>query len=409
MKRLATTLALLVLAQFTFLSGRAAEVQDPPALPEFRAAWVATVANIDWPSRKDLSVSQQQAELVALLDRAADLNLNAIVFQVRPAADAMYASKLEPWSPFLTGEMGQAPDPHYDPLEFAVAEAHARGLQLHAWFNPYRVRHPSAPGEPSDNHISRTRPELVRSYGKYLWLDPGEPAAAEHSLAVIADVVRRYQVDGVHIDDYFYPYPIKDDQGRHVSFPDDDSYARAKTSLSRDDWRRQNVDRFIERMYRDVKAIRPRVLVGVSPFGIWRPGHPEGIAGFDQYASLYADARKWLREGWVDYFAPQLYWKIDSAGQSFPKLLAWWAEQNVHDRHIWPGLYTSRVASPGNGNWPAEEIVNQIETARRIDGANGHIHFSMKALMDNRGGLAKRLQRETYENPAPVPASPWLE
>ena len=222
MQQLANTLAPIIVAHFIVLPGRAAEVQPLRAAPEFRAAWVATVANIDWPSRRDLSVSQQQAELTALFDRAAELNLNAIVFQVRPAADAMYASELEPWSPYLTGEMGQGPNPHYDPLEFAVAQARARGLQLHAWFNPYRVRHPTAPGVPAGNHISRTRPELVRSYGKYLWLDPGEPAAADHSLG--RDRRRGPKVPGrrrAHRRLFLSRTQSGTKQGRHVPFPDD--------------------------------------------------------------------------------------------------------------------------------------------------------------------------------------------
>lgn len=375
---------------------------------EFRAAWVATVANIDWPSRPGLSADQQKQELLAILDRAAELKLNALVFQVRPAADALYRSSLEPWSPYLTGAMGQAPEPDYDPLEMAVAEAHARGIQLHAWFNPYRAGHPSGNHEPSADHISKTHPELVREYGKYLWLDPGEPEAVKHSLAVMLDVVERYDIDGVHMDDYFYPYPIRDDAGQIVPFPDAESYERSGTTLERDDWRRQNVDRFVRRLYRRVKAKKPHVLVGISPFGIWRPGHPEGIVGFDQYASLYADARKWLRRGWVDYFAPQLYWTIDSPGQSYPKLLAWWSEQNVQDRHLWPGLFTSRVASKANGNWPVEEIKNQIELTREAPGATGHIHFSMKAIMKNQGGVADMLEK-LYDKPAKAPASPWLE
>jgi uncharacterized lipoprotein YddW (UPF0748 family) len=368
---------------------------------------VASVANIDWPSKPGLSTQQQQAELLAIMDKAVELHLNALVLQVRPAADALYASQLEPWSEYLTGAMGQAPEPFYDPLEFAVAEAHRRNLQLHAWFNPYRVRHPAGRGDVSPDHPSRSMPDVVRTYGKYQWFDPGEPAAVEHSLAVILDVVRRYDVDGVHIDDYFYPYPIKDDAGKRVEFPDNDSYARAVAAgeqLPRDDWRRQNVDRFIERMYRDVKATKPHVLVGVSPFGIWRPGHPEGIKGFDQYAELYADARKWLREGWVDYFSPQLYWKIESEGQSFPKLLAWWQEQNVHNRQLWPGLYTSQVGNRELNDWPADEVVAQIRLARQQPGATGHIHFSMKALLQNRGGIADALRQDLYAEPTATPS-----
>ncbi|MEM0962527.1 MAG: family 10 glycosylhydrolase [Bacteroidota bacterium] len=382
----------------------------PGPMREFRAAWIATVANIDWPSRAGLAPAEQRAELVALLDRAVDLNLNAIVLQVRPMADALYFSPHEPWSAFLTGDEGMAPNPWYDPLEFAVEEAHARGLELHAWFNPYRADHPASIGRRDLTHIARQRPSLVRTYGGYRWLDPGEPEAVDHSMRVIMDVVRRYDVDGVHLDDYFYPYPTES-RGRRVAFPDRDSYARAVSAgetLGRDDWRRQNVDRFIERMYREVKALKPHVKVGISPFGIWRPGYPETVTGFDQYAELYADARQWWREGWLDYLAPQLYWSIESRGQSFPALLDWWGSENVQDRHLWPGLYTSRLL-PEVGGYGDTEIPDQVEVVRADPEATGTIHFSMKALLDRFTDVGPRLAEGPYDAPALVPASPWLD
>jgi uncharacterized lipoprotein YddW (UPF0748 family) len=390
--------------------GRA--VEAPPApVREFRGVWVASVANIDWPSAPGLATAQQQAELVALLDRAAQLHLNAIVLQVRPACDALYASRLEPWSEFLTGEMGKAPSPYYDPLAFAVREAHRRGLELHAWFNPYRARHPAGKSAVSADHLSQRRPELVRPYGKLLWLDPGEPAVQDHSVAVISDVVARYDIDGVHLDDYFYPYKERDAAGRVLPFPDDPSWKRfldGGGSLSRDDWRRQNVDRFISRLYRAIKARKPWVKLGISPFGIWRPGYPGQIKGFDPYTELYADSRKWLQEGWLDYFTPQLYWRIDPPEQSYPVLLRWWEEQNPRGRHLWPGLYTSRVDPSGSTPWRSEEIVNQVAVTRAQPGAGGTVHFSMKAIMRNWGGVADALQ-QLYAQPALVPATPWLD
>jgi len=300
-------------------------VVPPAPLREFRAAWIATVGNIDWPSRKTLSTQEQKAELLAILDRAAQLKLNALIFQVRPACDALYASRIEPWSEYLTSTMGQPPEPFYDPLDFAVEEAHKRGLELHAWFNPYRARLLAAGSPAAPNHVSKTRPQLVRQYGKYLWLDPGERAVQDYSLSVIMDVVNRYDVDGIHFDDYFYPYKEKDAEGKELDFPDDASWRRfgAGGKLSRDDWRRENVNLFIERVYKSIKAAKPWVKFGISPFGIWRPGNPPQIKGFDAFAELYADSRKWLANGWVDYFAPQLYWPIDPPDQSFPVLLRW--------------------------------------------------------------------------------------
>ena len=382
----------------------------PGPMREFRGIWAATVANIDWPSASGLSTQQQQDELVAMMDRAERQGFNAVVFQVRPVADALYASDLEPWSEYLTGREGVAPEPFYDPLGFAIELAHARGLELHAWINPYRAGHPASTGVHARSHISNTRPDLVRRYGDYLWLDPGEPDAAAHSLAVVQDLVRRYDLDGIHLDDYFYPYPVQRN-GRDVPFPDADSYRRAQEAgetLGRDDWRRQNVDRFIEQLYDLVKAEKPHVKVGISPFGIWRPGNPEGVTGFDQYARLYADARKWQQEGWLDYLAPQLYWAIDSRGQSFPKLLQWWAEQNAAGRHLWPGLYDSRLL-PDVGGYKLEEIPDQVDLVRENGVATGTIHFSEKALRAENGPLGGVLATGLYAERALVPASPWLD
>ncbi len=378
---------------------------------EFRAAWIATVANIDWPSKKGLSTEKQKAELLALLDTASRLNLNAVILQIRPSCDALYQSKLEPWSEFLTGKMGQAPKPLYDPLAFAVEQAHARGIELHAWFNPYRALHPSAKSPISEGHISKKNPQVVKKYGKYLWLDPGEADAVDHTIAVILDVVRRYDIDGVHLDDYFYPYPVKDEEGNHVEFPDESSWELAKAGgekLSRDDWRRQNVDRFVERLYREIKQEKRWVKFGISPFGIWRPGHPPQIKGFDQYSVLYADARLWFVEGWLDYFTPQLYWKIAPPAQSYPVLLDWWHAQNLKSRHLWPGNYTSKLFAEGKLRWPASEIVAQIQLTQAHQGASGNVHFSIKALAGNSEGIADKLADGPYQHPALVPASPWL-
>ncbi|MDQ3388045.1 MAG: family 10 glycosylhydrolase, partial [Gemmatimonadota bacterium] len=304
------------------------------------------------------------------------------------------------------------PEPFWDPLELAVTEAHRRGLELHAWFNPYRARHPSARGPEAASHIARTRPELVRRYGRNLWMDPGEKAVQEHSLRVMLDVVRRYDVDGVHIDDYFYPYPETDSAGRPIPFPDEVSYARYASSggrLSRDDWRRENVDSFIRRLYDEVKREKRWVQVGVSPFGIWRPGHPAGITSrLDQYGELYADALKWWTEGWLDYFVPQLYWPIAQTPQSYPILLRWWAEHNTTGRHLYPGNFTSRVAWGAEPYWPAAEVIGQIYVTRGQAGAGGNIHFSMRALMRDVDSLSTRLATEAYAESALIPASPWL-
>ncbi len=376
----------------------------PPQPPrEFRGAWIATVGNRDWPSKPGLSTAEQKAELLAILDRAVQLKLNAVIFQVRPACDALYASSIEPWSEYLTGTMGRAPEPFYDPLAFAVAEAHKRGLELHAWFNPYRARYSKAISPVSSDHISRARPQLVKKYGNFLWLDPGEPEVADFTLGVVLDVVKRYDIDGVHFDDYFYP--DKKDSGTDEDFPDSASWKRlgAGRGMSRDDWRRENVNEFIQRVYRSIKAARPWVKFGISPFGIWRPGYPPQIVGKDAYADLRADSRKWLANGWVDYFAPQLYWADAPKEQSFSVLLKWWTDQNTKGRHLWPGMNTANVG----GKWKADEIVRQIQITRRQPGATGHIHWNMRSLM-NSASLDTALERNVYLQSALVPASPWL-
>ncbi|MBA2434196.1 MAG: family 10 glycosylhydrolase [Chthoniobacterales bacterium] len=362
---------------------------------EFRGAWVATVYNLDWPSKPGLPAATQKAQLRALLDRAAALKLNAILLQVRPASDALYASKKEPWSKFLSGSAGVSPG--YDPLEFAIAEAHARGIELHAWVNPFRAAVSAGEKLPS-NHIAKEHPEWVRRFGKQLWIDPGEPAARAYVIDVITDIARRYDVDGVHLDDYFYPYPL---QSGDASFPDDASWGRhgTKSGMSRADWRRENINDFVRSLYRSVKASKPRVRVGISPFGIWRPGVPPTIeAQLDSYAQLFADSRKWLAEGWVDYLAPQLYWGIAPAKQSFPVLLDWWRAQS-RGKPVWPGIATERIGAKR----PAREIVEQIALSRRGTSSPGHIHWSMKALLQNQGGIDNLLQAGPYAEKAEPP------
>jgi len=381
-------------------------ITAPPVMREFRAAWIPTVGNSCWPSKPGLSTEQQKAELIALLDCAAELKLNAVIFQVRPACDALYKSSLEPWSEYLTGRQGQAPSPYYDPLEFAVAEAHKRGLELHAWFNPYRARHKNATSAPAPSHVSKQRPNLTRKYGNYLWLDPGDPAVQEYSLQVVLDVVKRYDIDAVHFDDYFYPYPEKNASGRNIEFPDDGCWKEygIKSGLSRDDWRRRNVDEFIQRVYRSIHSEKSWVRFGLSPFGIWRPKHPPTIQGLDAYDVLYADARKWLQQGWCDYMSPQLYWAIEPPAQSFPTLLQWWEEQNTKRRNLWPGINSLKV---GN-DWNSAQIARQIRITRQILKPPGAIHWSESALMKS-ADLRTALNRDVYQQPALVPASSWLD
>ncbi len=410
----------LVLGGALLLGGcatpRPPSAENPPPAPrEFRAAWVATVANIDWPSKPGLSVAQQQADVVAILDRARALNLNAVILQVRPAADALYASPLEPWSEYLTGTQGRAPEPFYDPLEMWVREAHRRGLELHAWFNPYRARHHEAKSGFAPTHLAKTHPASVKKYGDLWWMDPGDAFAVRRTLDVVADVVRRYDVDGIHIDDYFYPYPIAaphaTDAKEKLDFPDEPSwqvYRAGGGKLARVDWRRQNVNHLVEQLYRTVHQVKPWVKFGISPFGLGRPDRrPAGIEGFSQYDQLYADVELWLEKGWLDYLAPQLYWPIGRKGQDFTVLLDYWAKQNTAKRHLWPGLFTSSINDTPK-SWSVADITREIDAARTNRAASGQIHFSMIALLQDRRGISTALQSGAYASAALVPATPWL-
>ena len=325
--------------------------ENPPMVTrEFRGAWVASVYNIDWPSRKGLSSSAQQGEMRAMLDQMARLKLNAMIFQVRPHGDALYKSSIEPWSPWLTGTMGRSPG--YDPLAYCISQAHARGIEVHAWFNPFRAL-PNATMSTSSDHVCRTHPSLICKFKTYKWMDPANSFSRQRALSVILDVTRRYDVDGIHIDDYFYPYPDVDSNGKaKQQFPDGKSPSQ----------RRGYVDNFVQQMYTSVKQSKPWARVGISPFGIWRPGVPSATtASIDAYEHLAADSRKWLQKGWCDYLSPQLYWRIEGP-QGYTKLLSWWRDQGK--RPVWPGIATARIKSSEDPGRPASEIINQVNLSR---------------------------------------------
>ena len=356
---------------------------------EVRGTWVATVSRINWPAATDATA--QRAELVAILDAAKSAGLNTIFFQVRPEADALYASDLEPWSRYLTGTQGV--DPGYDPLQFAIDECRRRGLELHAWLNPYRARAGNV-GASADNHVINRMPQAVVEYGSLRWLDPGHPDAFDHTLAVIADLLTRYDLDGLHFDDYFYPYPQSG-----LAFDDDATYAQHGGDMSLGDWRRDNVNRMVEAVGATVSQLRPEVRWGIAPFGIYRPGVPEGIVGLDQYATLYADPLRWMQEGWVEYLAPQLYWPTTSSGQPYVTLLSWWAEQAAANGRT---LLTGNSASSG---YSIDEYRAEIDAARTAtdDSVGGAIWWSVGPIVEDSAGLATMLASEYYATPAATP------
>lgn len=379
--------------------------EGPAAMREFRAAWVATVANINWPSKPGLPAESQQKEAIELLDFLQTHHFNAVILQVRPQCDALYPSDLEPWSYYLSGKQGQPPVPFYDPLAFWTEAAHARGLELHVWLNPYRAHHKDGK-EITEQSIVKKKPELALYLKEgYWWLDPAQKGTQEHSTAVVMDIVNRYDIDGVHFDDYFYPYPS---YNLGEDFPDSASwnaYRQTGGKLSRGDWRREAVNIFIAQLYKKIKAAKPWVKFGLSPFGLWRPGYPAMAEGFDQYEQLYADARLWLNKGWIDYFTPQLYWPINRPGQSFPILLGWWAGENNYKRHLWPGISVGRDSSTRN----ITEILNQLQITRgMLPESMGAVHWSISSLTKN-PPMAKAVLESPYRKPALVPSSPWLD
>jgi uncharacterized lipoprotein YddW (UPF0748 family) len=410
-------------------AGRAdrADSLPPPVARELRGVWVSpldAMTGADWPSRMGLSPEDQRTQLRILLDHAHAIGLNAIVLHVRTEGDALYASHLVPWSVFLSGKSGVGPKPEYDPLAFAVAEAHARGMQLHAWFNPFRAILPNSTTRMAANHVTRAHKSWIRKYGAQTWIDPGEPAARTAVLAEILDVVDRYDIDAIHLDDYFYPYRERKTVTKWISghrvrvsenvqFPDGTTWKKygAKTFRIRDDWRRANIDTFVARLYSGVKKRKPWVMVGISPFGIWRSGTPAGVTGLDAYTEIYADARLWLKEGWVDYMSPQLYWPLNGVEGRFTALDEWWRSQNPKDRAIWPGLFDASVAVRRAG-WTGDEIPAEIERLRYSralgDDSNGHIHFRLGAMLMNGRAIGERLRTQSYTEPALVPATPWL-
>lgn len=404
---------LLILSSIGFQHCKVSQ-KNPSVLPstkesfkadrEFRAAWIATVANINWPSKPGLSVAEQQREAIEQLDFLKAHHFNAVVFQVRPQADALYSSELEPWSYYLTGQQGKAPDPFYDPLTFWTEAAHDRGMEMHVWLNPYRAHHKDGK-EISEQSIVKKRPDLVMKLKEgYWWMDPSRKATQDLTSAVVKDLVKRYDIDGIHFDDYFYPYPSYNGTD---DFPDDESWAAYKASggqLSRGDWRRDAVNTLIERLYKEIKSEKKYVKFGLSPFGIWRPGYPASIEGFDQYDQLYADAKLWLNKGWIDYFSPQLYWPINRMPQSYPVLLGWWQGENTMQRHLWPGISVGRDTSAKNVN----EIMSQIMISRgMLPQSKGVVHWNIFSVSKN-PPMAKALIDGPYKKQALVPASPWL-
>ncbi|MFH9085325.1 glycoside hydrolase family 10 protein [Streptomyces sp. NPDC017673] len=390
--------------------GRAGPVPHPTgraarASTAMRGVWIATVVNRDWPSRTGLTASAQRKELIAHLDRAVRDRLNTVILQVRPTADALWPSPYEPWSEYLTGTQGRHPG--WDPLGTAVKEAHARGLELHAWFNPYRIAQHTEPGRLAASHPARRHPDWVVPYGGRLYYNPGLPEVRAFVRQAMLDAVARYPVDAVHFDDYFYPYPV-DGQ----TFDDDDAYDRHGGAFSsRAAWRRDNTDTLVREMAAAVKRVRPGTRFGVSPFGVWRnastdPRGSDTRAGVETYDDLYADTRAWVRNHWIDYIVPQLYWQIGYSAADYARLLAWWAEAvNGTGTHLYIGeaLYRAGAAGESSAWQDPVELSRHLTLAARYPQVRGHVFFAAADLAADPIGAMARVVADHYPGPAEPP------
>ncbi|HXB29447.1 MAG TPA: family 10 glycosylhydrolase [Puia sp.] len=395
---------------------------------EFRAVWIATVDNIDWPSAGDYSTEQQKAEFIRQLDMHQRNGMNAVIVQIRPACDAFYPSSIEPWSEWLTGKQGKAPIPFYDPLEFMISETHKRGMEFHAWCNPYRavfqvartvvtykrvghkrhriVKHIKQ-SSIAPNHVSKMHPDWIIKYGDTKYLDPGNKDVQAYVNSVIRDMLSRYDIDGIHLDDYFYPYRIGS-----VEFPDDTSFAKFGQGMDKETWRRSNVDSIIVMLRRTISEVRKTCKFGISPFGVWRNQSRDSLgsdthAGQTNYDDLYADILLWLKNGWIDYVVPQLYWEFEQKNAPFGILLDWW-NRNHYDRPCYIGLGIYRAGS--NIYWKdKDQLPRQLHAIRDLPGIGGQVYFSSVSFYRNANGWNDTLRENFYNYPALIAPMPWID
>lgn len=377
---------------------------------EFRGAWIATVNNIDYPSSKNLTSAQQQAEFIKLLDQHQQAGINAVMVQIRTNGDAFYPSELAPWSEYLTAKQGKAPEPFYDPLAFMVAECRKRGIEFHAWFNPYRAVPNINTTVLDAKHVAVKHPEWLLPYGNLRVLDPGKPEVIKHITEVVMEVATKYDIDGVHFDDYFYPYP-----SAGLTINDSATYNRnSRGILNRADWRRDNVNILVKTIADTLKAVKPWVKFGISPFGIWQnrtTAQPLGSAtgGLQSYSDVYCDSRLWLQKGWIDYVVPQLYWNIGLAVADFSVLVPWWAN-NVFDRHLYIGHAAYRINSTDAAAWQnPSQMPTQIRLVRATPKAQGSVFYNTNTLNKNLLGFRDSLVTKLYKTPALMPQMLWKD
>jgi uncharacterized lipoprotein YddW (UPF0748 family) len=404
-KHCRASLLLLILTS-ALLAPRSAPAQDRSPRQEFRGVWIASVDNIDWPSRKGLPPDSQRAEFIRMLEVHKSAGMNAVVVQLRPATDAFYPSPLEPWSEWLTGRQGLPPSPFYDPLVFMIAETHKRGMEFHAWCNPYRAVFSIGKSSIASNHITRTHPEWFINYGGTRYVDPGNKQAQAYVNEVVRDIVTRYDIDALHFDDYFYPYtrPVKE-------FPDAESYRKSGTTLSLEDWRRSNVDSIILSLGKTIKSVKHHVRFGISPFGVWRniDKDPEGSntkAGQTNYDNLYANIVLWMKNGWIDYVVPQLYWEFGHRAAPYEVLLDWW-DKHSYGVPCYVGLGYFKGGT--SAIWKDPTLMpRQVVAQRREANVQGAVYFSGKTFLTNPLGWTDSLANNYYRLPALIPPASGL-
>ena len=364
---------------------------------EFRGIWITTVENIDWPSNKNLSTEQQKQEFITIIDRLKKDKFNAVFVQIRPSSDAMNESSIEPWSQLLTGKQGRSPSPYYDPLKFIIEGCHKRGIEIHAWFNPFRSVMDIHKSYVSPQHVSRRHPDWNVTYGNYKWLNPGLPEVRDYVLKVVMDVVRRYPIDGVHFDDYFYPYQLK-----NKKFHDEKTFAQYSRGIKNlADWRRDNINLFVKSVSASINKVKPGLKFGISPFGIWKnkTNDPLGsqTTGSESFNTTYSDSRKWLKEGWIDYLVPQLYWHIGNARADYKTLAYWWNE-NSFGKNIYLGESVYKIGSDKNIDWSdGSQIPSQIKLNRRLNNIKGNVFFNTNSVIKNPLGIEDSLRNNYYK------------
>ena len=376
---------------------------------EFRAVWIATVANIDWPQRGGDPWEKQKEEYLRILDFYKDLNFNAVVVQIRTAGDAFYESNLSPWSRFLSGEEGIAPETDQNPLNWLIREAHIRGFEFHAWLNPYRATFDMNTEVLSESHDYFKHPDWMIKYGKKYYYNPGLPEVQKHMVSIIEEVVNQYDIDAIHFDDYFYPYTINNEV-----FNDSLAYfSNNQAQLSLEDWRRSNIDTLVKQVHQVIKEQKPWVQFGISPFGVWKniATDPKGSntkAGQTTYEDLYADPILWMEKGWIDYLVPQIYWSLKLPVASHRILIDWWAE-NHKNSNLYVGNGAYKVRNNSDKAWnKMKELPKQLQLARKTEAVQGNVFFSARSLMSGNEDVVKYIKNKLYSYRSFTPVSPLI-